>query len=400
MGLNDTPSGERIHIGFFGKRNAGKSSLVNAFTGQELAVVSDTPGTTTDPVRKAMELLPLGPVMIVDTPGYDDEGELGLERVKRTKKVLNMVDIALLVLDATKKESEAEKELQALFQKRNVPYIKVYNKCDLLDAVPEENETELYVSAKNKTNIERLKEKVSRLVVTGEQTHKIVGDIINEGELALLVIPIDKAAPKGRLILPQQQVIRDILESGAAACTVRETELKYTMENLVKKPSIVITDSQVFKYVNEVTPQDIRLTSFSILMARYKGFLEMAVEGASKIKALKNGDKVLIAEGCTHHRQCGDIGSVKLPNMLKKFTGKELEIELSSGTGFPEELSDFSLIIHCGGCMLGAKDVMYRMKCALDSGVPVTNYGIALAYMQGILKRTIEIFPGMAEKMG
>ena len=400
MGLNDTPSGERIHIGFFGKRNAGKSSLVNAFTGQELAVVSDTPGTTTDPVRKAMELLPLGPVMIIDTPGYDDEGELGLERVKRTKKVLNMVDIALLVLDATKKESEAEKELQALFQKRNVPYIKVYNKCDLLDTVPEENETELYVSAKDKTNIERLKEKVSRLVVTGEQTHKIVGDIINEGELALLVIPIDKAAPKGRLILPQQQVIRDILESGAAACTVRETELKYTMENLVKKPSIVITDSQVFKYVNEVTPQDIRLTSFSILMARYKGFLEMAVEGASKIKALKNGDKVLIAEGCTHHRQCGDIGSVKLPNMLKKFTGKELEIELSSGTGFPEELSDFSLIIHCGGCMLGAKDVMYRMKCALDSGVPVTNYGIALAYMQGILKRTIEIFPGMAEKMG
>ena len=391
MGLNSTPSSERVHIGFFGRRNAGKSSLVNAVTNQELAVVSDTPGTTTDPVTKAMELLPLGPVVIIDTPGFDDEGRLGELRVRKTSQVLNRVDIAVLVTDITRPLGECEKQLTELFVQKNIPYIIAGNKCDLADRAPDGER--FPVSAKNKTNIHELREKIASLTETKDQTLKIVGDIIGKDELAVLVVPIDKAAPKGRLILPQQMVIRDILEAGACAAVVRETELEEALKGFSRKPSAVITDSQVFGFVSKVTPPDIRLTSFSILMARYKGFLETSVRGAASIKSLKDGDTVLISEGCTHHRQCGDIGSVKLPALLKKTTGRELDIELTSGREFPEELGKYSLIIHCGACMLTEREMLYRMRTAVDSGVPFTNYGVALAYMNGILRRSLEVFP-------
>lgn len=397
MGLNSTPSSERIHIGFFGRRNAGKSSLVNAVTNQELAVVSDTPGTTTDPVTKAMELLPLGPVVIIDTPGFDDEGELGELRVKKTAQTLNRVDCAVLVTDITKPLGECEKQLIGLFKKKNIPYIIAGNKSDLSDKAPDGER--FPVSAKNKTNVHELREEIGKLVETKDQTLKLVGDIIKPNELAVLVIPIDKAAPKGRLILPQQMVIRDILEVGACAAVVRETELKDTLERLVSKPAVVITDSQAFDGVNRDTPEDIKLTSFSILMARYKGFLETAVKGAAAIKKLKDGDRILISEGCTHHRQCGDIGSVKLPALLKKTTGKELEIELSSGREFPEDLERFALVIHCGACMITEREALYRMRSAADSGVPFTNYGVALAYMNGILERSLEVFPAILKQL-
>ena len=391
MSLNSTPSSERIHIGFFGVRNAGKSSLVNAVTNQELAVVSDTPGTTTDPVTKAMELLPLGPVVIIDTPGFDDEGALGELRVKKTSQVLNRVDIAVLVTDITKPLCECENELIDLFKSKNIPYLIVGNKCDLSLTAPDGDR--FAVSAAEKSNIHELREKIASLVETKDQTHRIVGDIIGENDLAVLVVPIDKAAPKGRLILPQQMVIRDILESGGCASVIRETELAYTLKTLVSKPKIVITDSQVFAKVNKDTPDDIMLTSFSILMARYKGFLETAVKGAAEISKLKDGDRILISEGCTHHRQCGDIGSVKLPALLRKTTGKRIEIELSSGKEFPEELDRFAMVIHCGGCMLNEREMLYRMRTAVDNGVPFTNYGVAIAYMNGILARSLEVFP-------
>ncbi len=391
MGLNSTPSSERIHIGFFGVRNAGKSSLVNAVTNQELAVVSDTPGTTTDPVTKAMELLPLGPVVIIDTPGFDDEGALGELRVKKTSQVLNRVDIAVLVTDITKPLCECERQLIGLFEDKKIPYLIVGNKNDLSDKAPDGER--FAVSALNKANIYELREKIASLVETKDQTHRIVGDIIKENELAVLVVPIDKAAPKGRLILPQQMVIRDILESGACSAVVRETELPYTLENLVSRPAVVITDSQAFAKVAKDTPEDIKLTSFSILMAKYKGFLETAVKGAAAISRLKDGDRILISEGCTHHRQCGDIGSVKLPALLKKTTGKQLEIELSSGREFPEDLERFAMVIHCGGCMLNEREMLYRMRTAVDNGVPFTNYGVAIAHMNGILSRSLEVFP-------
>ncbi|MBR6872611.1 MAG: [Ruminococcus sp.] len=391
MSLNSTPSSERVHIGFFGRRNAGKSSLVNAVTNQELAVVSDTPGTTTDPVTKAMELLPLGPVVIIDTPGFDDEGALGELRVKKTSQVLNRVDIAVLVTDITKPLGECERQLIGLFEQKKIPHIIAGNKCDLADAAPDGER--FPVSAMHNTNVHALREKIATLVEAKDQTLKIVGDVIKPGELAVLVVPIDKAAPKGRLILPQQMVIRDILEAGACAAVVRETELVQTLEGLVSKPSVVITDSQVFGFVSKNLPEDIRLTSFSILMAKYKGFLETSVKGAAAIKNLKDGDTVLISEGCTHHRQCGDIGSVKLPALLKKTTGKELNIELSSGREFPEELDRYALVIHCGACMLTEREMLYRMRTAVDSGVPFTNYGVALAYMNGILRRSLEVFP-------
>ena len=391
MSLNSTPSSERVHIGFFGRRNAGKSSLVNAVTNQELAVVSDTPGTTTDPVTKAMELLPLGPVVIIDTPGFDDEGSLGMLRVKKTSQVLNRVDIAVLVTDITKPLGACERELISLFEQKKIPYITVGGKCDLAPAAPDGDR--FPVSAKYGKNIHELREKIASLTAVKDQTLKIVGDIVSPGELALLVVPIDKAAPKGRLILPQQMVIRDILEAGACAAVVRETELKDTLERLVSKPSVVITDSQVFGFVSKVVPQDIRLTSFSILMARYKGFLETSVRGAAAIKNLKTGDRVLISEGCTHHRQCGDIGSVKLPALLKKTVDADLEIELSSGREFPEELDSYKLIIHCGACMLTEREMLYRMRTVVDAGIPFTNYGVALAYMNGILARSLEVFP-------
>lgn len=406
MSLNDTPSGERLRISFFGKRNAGKSSLVNAVTGQELAVVSDTLGTTTDPVSKAMELLPLGPVVITDTPGFDDSGELGELRVRKTKQILNKTDIAVLVTDASRELDASEQELIDIFKNKNIPYIVVKNKMDLLkdadsQAVSDEKDASgvIYVSATEKTNIYELKELIGKSVSTDGPTVRLVGDVISPGQMIVLVIPIDESAPKGRLILPQQQAIRDILESGAYSISTRETELAELLSKMNPKPDLVITDSQAFELVSSIVPKDIKLTSFSILMARYKGFLDTAVVGAKAIDSLKDGDKVLISEGCTHHRQCGDIGTVKIPRFLKQKTGKELEIVTSSGTEFPEDLSEFSLIIHCGGCMLTSREMIYRMKCAEDAGIPFTNYGVAIAYMKGILPRSLEVFPELLEKL-
>ena len=391
MSLNATPSGERVHIGFFGRRNAGKSSVVNAVTNQQISVVSDVKGTTTDPVTKAMELLPLGPVMIVDTPGFDDEGALGEQRVLRTKQVLNRVDIAVLVVDATAGKTEADNQLCQIFRQKNIPYIIAYNKRDL---VPDtEFEDGIAVSALENININLLKETIARLSKSDKPEIPICRDLVNAGDLTVLVVPVDSAAPKGRLILPQQQTIRDLIDAGAVAVVARDSELKLTLEKLGKKPSIVITDSQVFGKVKDIVPQDIRLTSFSILMARHKGFLETAVKGAAAIENLRDGDRVLISEGCTHHRQCEDIGTVKLPHWLSSYTKKDINIETSSGKGFPDDLSPYSLIIHCGGCMLNEREVQYRRSFAEDSGVPFTNYGTAIAYMQGILPRTLSVFP-------
>ncbi|MFV0341588.1 MAG: [FeFe] hydrogenase H-cluster maturation GTPase HydF [Anaerocolumna sp.] len=393
MGLNDTPSADRIHIGFFGKRNAGKSSVVNAVTGQELAVVSDVKGTTTDPVYKAMELLPLGPVMIIDTPGIDDEGTLGELRVKKTKQVLNKTDIAILVIDGTIGCTGTEKELIALFEHKNIEYIIVYNKLDLLTEVMNPMENEIYVSASEKTNIEELKEKIAAKVPKENNKFRIVGDLVSPSDFVVLVTPIDKAAPKGRLILPQQQTIRDILEADATAIVVKEHELKETLENLGKKPKLVITDSQVFAKVSADTPSDILLTSFSILFARYKGLLEEAVKGAAALEKVEDGDIILISEGCTHHRQCDDIGQVKLPRWIKNYTGKQINFEFTSGGHFFEDLTKYKLIVHCGGCMLTEREVKFRMSCAKDQQIPITNYGILIAYMQGILKRSLKVFP-------
>ena len=399
MGLNDTPSGERLRISFFGKRNVGKSSLVNAVTNQELAVVSDTLGTTTDPVSKAMELLPLGPVVITDTPGFDDSGELGELRVRKTKQILNKTDIAVLVTDATREIDASEQELIEIFNSKAIPYVVVKNKVDLTAGEASAEGNVISVSATEKTNINELKELIGRSVSTDGPAVHLVGDIIEPGQLIVLVIPIDESAPKGRLILPQQQAIRDILESGAFSVSTRETELEGLLGKMNPKPDLVITDSQAFELVSSLVPKEIKLTSFSILMARYKGFLDTAVMGAGAIAGLKDGDKVLISEGCTHHRQCGDIGTVKIPRFLKQKTGKELEIVTSSGTEFPEDLSPYSLIIHCGGCMLTSREMIYRMKCAEDAGVPFTNYGVAIAYMKGILGRSIEVFPELLAKM-
>ena len=397
MSLNSTPSGERVHIGFFGRRNAGKSSVVNAFTNQQISVVSDVKGTTTDPVTKAMELLPLGPVMIIDTPGFDDEGSLGAERVKRTKQVLNRVDIAVLVVDGTVGKTAADHELIAIFEQKKIPCLVAYNKSDLTGQ--KEYADGLAVSALTKENIDSLKETVARLVKSEDDGRKICADLVETGDIAVLVVPIDKAAPKGRLILPQQQTIRDLLDAGAAALVVRDTELAELLRSLGKKPSVVITDSQAFAKVKDIVPDDVRLASFSILMARYKGFLETAVAGAAAIERLQDGDRVLISEGCTHHRQCDDIGTVKLPNWLRKYTGKDIVIETSSGKGFPENLSPYKLVIHCGGCMLNEREMRYRRQFAEDSGVPFTNYGTAIAYMNGILKRTLSVFPDLQKTL-
>ena len=392
MSLNATPSGDRIHIGFFGRRNAGKSSVVNAVTGQDLAVVSDVKGTTTDPVSKAMELLPLGPVMIIDTPGFDDEGHLGELRVKKTRQVLNKTDIAILVVDAAEGKKDCDHQLIDLFRAKEIPYVVVYNKKDLLETIPEDTEHEIYVSALKGEKIFELKERMARLQQTGEE-HCIIRDKLNPGDFAVLVVPIDKAAPKGRLILPQQQTIRDILEANAVSIVVKETELPQTLASLGKKPAMVITDSQVFHTVSAMVPEDIPLTSFSILMARYKGLFADALRGAAAVEKLKDGDKVLIAEGCTHHRQCDDIGTVKIPNWLRKYTGKDISIESCSGMEFPEDLSPYAMVIHCGGCMLNEREVRYRTKCAVDQGVPITNYGLLIAYMNGILRRSTSLFP-------
>ncbi|MDD6024514.1 MAG: [FeFe] hydrogenase H-cluster maturation GTPase HydF [Oscillospiraceae bacterium] len=399
MGLNDTPSGERIHIGFFGRRNAGKSSVVNAVTGQSLAVVSDTKGTTTDPVSKAMELLPMGPVLITDTPGFDDVGELGALRVQKTRQVLGRTDVAILVVDATEGMTDVDRQLLELFRTQQLPYLIVWNKCDLLDTVPNGADQELYVSATEKTNITLLKERIAQLGKTDEEKFQLVGDLIHPEDLVVLVIPIDKAAPKGRLILPQQQVIRDVLESDAAAVCVKEYELRGLLERLGTDPALVITDSQVFAKVSADVPERIPLTSFSILMARYKGLLDEAVRGVAAVEKLEHGDRVLIAEGCTHHRQCDDIGSVKIPRWLKNYTGKHLEIETCSGRDFPEDLSRYALVIHCGGCMLNEREVRSRMKRARAQGIPITNYGITIAYMQGILRRCIGMFPHLLAEL-
>lgn len=394
MGMNETPSGERLHIAFFGKRNAGKSSLVNAITGQDLSVVSDVEGTTTDPVSKSMELLPIGPVLIIDTPGFDDEGELGALRVKKTKQILNKADVAILVIDATVGMSDCDKELLDLFEDKKIPYLKVWNKSDL---IADDDLDGVVVSAKDQIGIWELKEKIGVLGNRGSNEKKLVADLVSPLDFVVLVVPIDSAAPKGRLILPQQQMIRDLLEAGAISIVVRESELEETLSRLGHKPAMVITDSQAFSVVSEIVPQDVPLTSFSILMARYKGFLETAVKGVCAIDRLKDGDKVLISEGCTHHRQCDDIGTVKIPTWLKQYTGKNLIIETSSGVGFPEDLSEYALIIHCGGCMLNEREVLYRMNHAMDEGVPFTNYGIVIAYMKGILARSIELFPNLLE---
>lgn len=391
MSLNSTPSGERVHIGFFGRRNAGKSSVVNAVTNQAVSVVSDVKGTTTDPVTKAMELLPLGPVMIVDTPGFDDEGALGEQRVRRTRQTLNRVDLAVLVVDAAVGQTQADKELVGIFKQKNIPYIIAYNKCDL---VPDSRfDDGMAVSALKGINIHELKEAMARLTKTGGEEVPICRDLVQTGDTAVLVIPIDSAAPKGRLILPQQQTIRDLLDAGASALVTRDTELEQTLNALQKPPAMVITDSQVFAKVKDIVPQEIQLTSFSILMARHKGFLETAVKGAAAIDSIADGDTVLIAEGCTHHRQCDDIGTVKLPRLLRSYTGKEITVATCSGRDFPEDLSPYRLVIHCGGCMLNERETQYRRGFAEDSGVPFTNYGIAIAYMRGILPRTLSVFP-------
>lgn len=431
MGMNETPSADRVHIGFFGRRNAGKSSIVNKVTGQELAVVSDVKGTTTDPVSKAMELLPMGPVVIIDTPGIDDEGHLGELRVRKAKQVLNRVDVAVLVVDATVGKTSVDEELIHIFKEKEIPYLVVYNKADLLktkdgnrlssdnslnrnthagavkessvsqkqDHETQNTEQSVYASAATGQNIYELKEKIASLAVTDELKLRLVGDLLEPSDFAILVVPIDKAAPKGRLILPQQQTIRDVLEAGAAAIVIKEDELSNTLETLGKKPKLVITDSQVFARVSEETPEDIWLTSFSILFARFKGNLKTAAAGAAALDRLKDGDKILISEGCTHHRQCDDIGTVKLPRWIRNYTGKELEFEYSSGRDFPEDVTKYSLIVHCGGCMLNEREMRYRQKCALDQEIPITNYGIAIAYMQGILKRCVEMFSDVRKEL-
>lgn len=400
MSLNATPSSERVHIGIFGKRNAGKSSLINAITGQNLAIVSEAKGTTTDPVYKAMELLPLGPVMIIDTPGIDDEGVLGSLRIQKAYQVLNKTDIALVIIDAAVGPSAEDLRLIKRINAKKIPLLIVINKCETIN---EDKKTAyqallpngklLFVSAEQKLNIFELKEAITQTVPADENKAQIVADLLSPSDFVVLVVPIDSAAPKGRLILPQQQTIRDILEADAAAIVVKENELTNTLQNLGKRPKLVITDSQVFKKVAAETPADILLTSFSILFARYKGNLQTAVQGVTALENLEDGDKILVGEACTHHRQCDDIGTVKLPRWIKEYTGKNPEFIFTSGTEFPLDLSPYKMIIHCGACMLNEREMQYRIKCAADQNIPFTNYGITIAYINGILKRTVEPFP-------
>ena len=389
MSLNDLVSAERLHIGFFGLRNAGKSSVVNAVTGQDLSLVSDVKGTTTDPVKKAMELLPLGPVVIIDTPGIDDEGELGELRVKKTKQVLNYIDIAVLVVDSTLGLQDFDREMLSLFAQKKIPFVVAYNKSDLFAENVVLDDNTILVSAKNGTNINELKEKIAHAEKLQNEKKQVVGDLLQNGDIVVLVTPIDSAAPKGRLILPQQMTIRDILDVGAIPVVTRETELETTLNALKEKPRMVITDSQVFGFVSKVVG-DIPLTSFSILMARYKGSLQSAVKGAEKMKKLNDGDTILISEGCTHHRQCGDIGTQKLPKWLKEYSKKELNFKFTSGKDFPEDLSGISLVIHCGGCMLTEREMQYRRRFCEENNVPITNYGTAIAEINGILEKSLQ----------
>ena len=408
MSMNQTPASERVHIGFFGKRNAGKSSVMNAVTGQDIAVVSDVRGTTTDPVYKSMELLPLGPVVMMDTPGIDDEGELGALRVKKSYQVLNKTDVAVLVIDGSIGASPEDAALMERIKAKNIPYVVVINKKELISPGAAEKISDtlgvtgrlIQASALAGDGVNELKEEIAKAANTGEPERYLVRDLLKPSDIAVLVVPIDKAAPKGRLILPQQQTIRDILEADAVSVVVKENELKSLLPQLNKKPKLVITDSQVFDKVAEDTPDDIMLTSFSILFARYKGDLESVVRGVTALDSLEDGDTVLISEGCTHHRQCGDIGTVKLPAWIQAHTGREVRIETTSGTEFPDDLSRYKLILHCGGCMLNEREMKYRLKCAEDQGVPMTNYGIAIAYMKGILRRSVEPFPEIYRLLG
>ena len=404
MGMNQTPASERVHISFFGKRNAGKSSVINAVTGQDLAIVSSVMGTTTDPVYKTMELLPLGPVMVIDTPGIDDEGELGALRVRKSYQVLNKTDIAILVIDSTAGKGEEELELIHRFHKKGIPYLIVYNKIDLLstekikDFAMSVRAGEVLVSASDGMNIQELKEKIASL--KPEDTHKypLIQDLIDPLDLVILVVPIDKAAPKGRLILPQQQTIRDILERGALSLVVRDTELKSTLDHFLAQgvcPKLVVTDSQAFARVSKAVPENITLTSFSILFSRYKGELEIQLKGIAALSSIEDGDRILIAEGCTHHRQCGDIGTCKMPEWIRNYTGKKPVFEFTSGTEFPDDVSSYKMVVHCGGCMLNEREMKYRIACCQDQGVPITNYGILIAQVTGILKRSLGPFPEM-----
>lgn len=404
MGMNQTPASERVHISFFGKRNAGKSSIINAVTGQDLAIVSSVMGTTTDPVYKTMELLPLGPVMVIDTPGIDDEGELGALRIRKSYQVLNKTDIAILVIDSTAGKGEEELELIHRFHKKGIPYLIVYNKIDLLstekikDLAMSVRAGEVLVSASDGMNIQELKEKIASL--KPEDTHKypLIQDLIEPLDLVILVVPIDKAAPKGRLILPQQQTIRDILERGALSLVVRDTELKSTLDHFLAQgvcPKLVVTDSQAFARVSKAVPENITLTSFSILFSRYKGELETQLKGIAALSSIEDGDRILIAEGCTHHRQCGDIGTCKIPEWIRNYTGKKPVFEFTSGTEFPDDVSSYKMVVHCGGCMLNEREMKYRIACCQDQGVPITNYGILIAQVTGILKRSLGPFPEM-----
>ena len=404
MGMNQTPASERVHVSFFGKRNAGKSSIINAVTGQDLAIVSSVMGTTTDPVYKTMELLPLGPVMVIDTPGIDDEGELGALRVRKSYQVLNKTDIAILVIDSTAGKGEEELELIHRFHKKGIPYLIVYNKIDLLSTEKIKNLAmsvragEVLVSASDGMNIQELKEKIASL--KPEDTHKypLIQDLIEPLDLVILVVPIDKAAPKGRLILPQQQTIRDILERGALSLVVRDTELKSTLDHFLAQgvcPKLVVTDSQAFARVSKAVPENITLTSFSILFSRYKGELETQLKGIAALSSIEDGDRILIAEGCTHHRQCGDIGTCKMPEWIRNYTGKKPVFEFTSGTEFPDDVSSYKMVVHCGGCMLNEREMKYRIACCQDQGVPITNYGILIAQVTGILKRSLGPFPEM-----
>ncbi|MBR6792808.1 MAG: [Clostridia bacterium] len=395
MSLNGTVSAERPHIGFFGMRNAGKSSLVNAVTGQSLSLVSDFKGTTTDPVKKSMELLPLGPVVIIDTPGLDDEGVLGEQRVARARRMLEQTDIAVLVVDSAVGLSPLDRELLDSFNEKKLPYIIAMNKADLLTSIPEAHEKELYVSAETGLNVHTLKETIARLIKTTGEDKKLLADLVNRHDTVVLVTPIDESAPKGRLILPQQQTIRELLEIGATILVTKETELTQTLNALKAPPKLVITDSQVFGTVAKLLPKDVLLTSFSILFARYKGDLATVVQGAAQLDLLKDGDRVLISEGCTHHRQCKDIGTVKLPGWIEGYTGKKIEFSFTSGTEFPEDLSPYALVVHCGGCMLNEKEMKSRIAKSTQKKIPITNYGIAIAQMHGILKRSVEPFPAI-----
>lgn len=408
MGMNQTPASERVHIGFFGRRNAGKSSIINAVTGQDLAIVSDVMGTTTDPVYKTMELLPLGPVMVIDTPGIDDEGELGALRVKKSYQVLNKTDIGVLVIDSTVGKGPQEEALIRRFREKGIPFVVVYNKCDLLPEGPlsaagnSPAEHSIYVSAARNIHIQELKELIASLKPEDTHRYPLIGDLMSPGDLIVLVVPIDKAAPKGRLILPQQQTIRDILDHGGLSLVVRDTELKDALANLRAggiTPRLVVTDSQVFARVSQDTPAHIPLTSFSILFARYKGDLGTAVQGAAALDQVQDGDKILIAEGCTHHRQCDDIGTHKIPGWIRQYTGKNPEFVFTSGTEFPDDVSGYRLVVHCGGCMLNEREMKYRTACCRDQGVPITNYGILIAQVTGILRRSLEPFPDILKQL-